>query len=90
MKGHAYGKFAFDRPREELNHHLRFENIGLIVTRQATQAFSVFATVLPVGQHKLATPYDGSYVAPVYLYPMANSLMTTCSCANRQNRNAPA
>jgi hypothetical protein len=64
-----YGKFAFDRPREELNLHLLSENIALIVTRQATQAFSVFATILPVGQHKLATPYDGSYVAPVYLYP---------------------
>ena len=64
-----YGRFAFDRPREELNHHFFADNIGLIVTRQTKEEFSVFATRLPVGQHKLATPYDGSYVSPLYLYP---------------------
>ncbi len=43
--------------------------MGLISTKQATESFSVFSTTQPVGQHKLATPYDGSYVSPLYLYP---------------------
>jgi len=64
-----WGAFAFDRPRQELISHLLRENIGLISTRQTKELFSVFSTVWPVGQHKLATPYDGSYVSPLYLYP---------------------
>jgi hypothetical protein len=64
-----WGTFAFDRPRQDLINHLLQENIGLISTRQTKELFSVFSTVWPVGQHKLATPYDGSYVSPLYLYP---------------------
>ena len=64
-----YGRFAFDRPREELNHHFFEDNLGLITTRQTKEEFSVFSTRLPIGQHKIATPYDGSYVSPLYLYP---------------------
>jgi predicted helicase len=64
-----WGRSTFDRPREDLNHHLGFENAGLLSTRQTTELFSVFSTIRPVGQHKLATPYDGSYVSPLYLYP---------------------
>jgi hypothetical protein len=64
-----WGTFAFDRPRAELIHHLLRENLGLISTRQTKERFSVFSTTLPVGQHKLATPYDGSYVSPLYLHP---------------------
>ena len=63
-----FGRFAFDRPREELNHHFAEENLGLISTRQTKEKFSVFSTRLPLGQHKIATPYDGSYVSPLYLY----------------------
>ena len=33
------------------------------------EVFSAFITNKPLGQHKIATPYDGSYVAPLYLYP---------------------
>jgi hypothetical protein len=69
-----WGRFMFDRPREDLLRHLidweeaasslsgrRKEfNPGLITTRQTKEAFSVFTTRIPVGQHKLATPYDGS------------------------------
>jgi predicted helicase len=64
-----WGPFAFDRPRQELISHLLSENIGLVSTRQTKELFSVFSTRWPVGQHKLATPYDGSYVSPLYLYP---------------------
>jgi len=64
-----WGQFAFDRPRQELISHLMNENIGLISTRQTKELFSIFSTMRPVGQHKLATPYDGSYVSPLYLYP---------------------
>lgn len=64
-----WSRFTFDRPREDLNHHLQLENVGLISTKQTTESFSVFSTTQPVGQHKLATPYDGSYVSPLYLYP---------------------
>lgn len=78
-----WGRHVFDRPREELLKHLmdrrqaasssharREEyNLALITTRQSTEMFAVFATRIPVGQHKLATPYDGGYISPLYLYP---------------------
>jgi predicted helicase len=81
-----WGRFMFDRPREDLMRHLidwdeaesslssrRKEfNLGLISTRQTKEEFSVFSTRIPVGQHKLATPYDGSYVSPLYLYANGN------------------
>jgi predicted helicase len=81
-----WGRFMFDRPREDLMRHLidwsdcvtssarrqNEFNLALIATRQTKEAFSVFCTRIPVGQHKLATPYDGSYVVPLYLYTNGN------------------
>ena len=64
-----WGASVFDRPRSELINQFLQENFGLISTRQTKELFSVFSTTLPVGQHKLATPYDGSYVSPLYLHP---------------------
>jgi hypothetical protein len=64
-----WGAWVFDRPRQELINQFLQENLGLISTRQTKELFSVFSTTLPVGQHKLATPYDGSYVSPLYLHP---------------------
>ena len=49
-------------------HREKEYNLALITTRQTKEMFSVFSTRIPVGQHKLATPYDGSYVIPLYLY----------------------
>lgn len=64
-----YGSYAFDYHRPEINDQLLRENVALISTRQTKEAFSVFCSSLPAGQHKLATPYDGSYLSPLYLYP---------------------
>ncbi|MCL5671668.1 MAG: transposase, partial [Acidobacteria bacterium] len=66
-----YGPFAFDYHRPEINDNLLKPNVALISTRQTKEAFSVMATAKPAGQHKLATPYDGSYLSPLYLYPTA-------------------
>jgi hypothetical protein len=63
-----YGKAAFDRPRSEVNDHLLYPNLALITTKQTREQFAAFACNIPCGQHKLATPYDGSYVFPLYLY----------------------
>lgn len=63
-----YGSFAFDYHRPQLNSHLLKNNIGLVFTRQTKEVFSIFTCDLPLGQHKIATPYDGSYAAPLYLY----------------------
>ena len=83
-----YGRFAFDRPREELNHHFASENLGLITTRQTKEEFSVFSTRIPIGQHKIATPYDGSYVSPLYLYP--NGKLPTDDLFVREEPDEPA
>ena len=64
-----YGSYAFDYPQPEINDHLIHSNFALITTRQTKENFAVYATNLPAGQHKLATPYDGSYLSPLYLYP---------------------
>lgn len=63
-----YGRFAFDYPRTELNDQLLKENIALIFSRQTKDNFSVLVSKVPVGQHKLVTRYDGSYLSPLYLY----------------------
>lgn len=73
-----YGSYAFDYHRPLINDELlRDENLALIFTRQTKEAFSAFITDKPVGQHKLVTPYDGSYLSPLYLYPDATDLYAT-------------
>jgi hypothetical protein len=68
-----YGSYAFDYPRPLINDELlNRDNLALIFTRQTKEAFSAFVTDKPVGQHKLVTPYDGSYLSPLYIYPNAN------------------
>lgn len=69
-----YGRFAFDYLRQEVNDQLLQENVALITTRQTKEEFSVLAINQPAGQHKLATPYDGSYISPLYLYPDSDNL----------------
>ncbi|MFT6962026.1 MAG: hypothetical protein ACJAWV_001750 [Flammeovirgaceae bacterium] len=69
-----YGAFAFDYHRPQLNNQLIDENLGLIITRQTKELFGLFVTNKPLGQHKIATPYDGSYASPLYLYPESNSI----------------
>jgi len=65
-----YGEYAFDYHRPQINDHLlKTDNYGFITTRQTKELFSVFITNKPLGQHKIATPYDGSYIAPLYIYP---------------------
>lgn len=64
-----YGEYAYDYPRQEINNALLGgSNLALITTRQTKEAFSALVTSSPVAQHKLVTAYDGSYVAPLYLY----------------------
>jgi predicted helicase len=64
-----YGEYAFDYHRPQINDELLHKNnFGFITTRQTKESFSVFITNKPLGQHKIATPYDGSYVSPLYLY----------------------
>lgn len=67
-----YGSYAFDYHRPELNDNLLNDNLGLIFTRQTKENFAVFTTNIPLGQHKIATPYDGSYCSPLYLYSENN------------------
>lgn len=64
-----YGSYAFDYHRPEINDTILSGSIALITTRQTKESFAVLVTDQPVGQHKLATPYDGSYVSPLYLFP---------------------
>ncbi len=64
-----YGDYAFDYPRPQINDQLILEdNIALISTRQTKEHFGVFVTKVPLGQHKIVTPYDGSYISPVYSF----------------------
>ena len=63
-----YGDFAFDYLRPQLNDNLLRENIALVTTKQNRDNCAVFLTSLPLGQHKISDPYDGSYAMPLYLY----------------------
>jgi predicted helicase len=67
-----YGSYAFDYHRPQLNDNLLSDNSALIFTRQTKESFAVFVSNKPLGQHKIATPYDGSYASPLYLYPENN------------------
>lgn len=63
-----YGDYAFDYSRPLLNDNLLKNNIALVATKQNRDSCSVFITSFPLGQHKIAAPYDGSYAMPLYLY----------------------
>lgn len=64
-----YGDYAFDYPRPQINNQLiDGNNIALIITRQTKEHFGVFVSKVPLGQHKIVTPYDGSYIAPLYSF----------------------
>lgn len=63
-----YGSFAFDYLRPQLNDHLLQPNYALLYTKQTKELFSCFVTDRPLGQHKIVTPYDGSYASPLFLY----------------------
>lgn len=82
-----YGSYAFDYPRPEINDHLLRSNFALITTRQTKENFAVYATNLPAGQHKLATPYDGSYLSPLYLYPTAKTDLFDDSTPGKRRAN---
>lgn len=63
-----YGKYAFDYNRPELNDNLIKGDIALITTKQNRINAACFVTDKPLGQHKIADPYDGSYALPLYIY----------------------
>lgn len=64
-----YGDYAFDYPRPQINNQLiHRNNIALISTRQTKEHFGVFVSRVPLGQHKIITPYDGSYISPLYSF----------------------
>lgn len=64
-----YSSFLLDYPRPIINQHmLTGENLSFATTRQTREPFSILVTNLVCGQHKIATPYDGSYIFPLYLY----------------------
>jgi predicted helicase len=63
-----YGDYAFDYSRPLLNDNLLKDNIALISTKQNRDSCSVFLTSTPLGQHKIAAPYDGSYAMPLFVY----------------------
>lgn len=69
---HRYLCFSpdlIDRPRMGLNQHMMAgENLSFATTRQTREPFSAMATDQVCGQHKIATPYDGSSIFPLYLY----------------------
>ena len=69
-----YGAYAFDYHRPEINNQMSEPNLALLTTKQTVEAFSALATDLPAGQHKLVTPYDGSYLSPLFIYPDKHSL----------------
>ncbi len=63
-----YGKYAFDYPRPLLNDNLQKPNLGLIINRQSRMLFSPFVTNVPLGQHCILDPREGSYAIPLYTY----------------------
>ncbi len=73
-----YGDYAFDYPRPQINNQLIDENnIALITTRQTKEHFGVFVSKVPLGQHKIVTPYDGSYIAPLFSFLDTNGSLET-------------
>lgn len=84
-----YGSYAFDYHRPEINDQLLNQNIAIITTRQTKERFAVLATNVPVGQHKLVTPYDGSYLSPLYEYPPTDEKFDTSDQWPRTNGRRP-
>ena len=62
-----YGDYAFDYPRSEINDPLAQGVPALVTTKQTKEEFAALVIDKPAAQHKLVTPYDGSYVSPLYV-----------------------
>ena len=62
-----YGDYAFDYPRSEINDSISHGSPALVTTKQTKEEFAAFVIDKPAAQHKLVTPYDGSYVSPLYV-----------------------
>ncbi|WP_343852828.1 type ISP restriction/modification enzyme, partial [Algoriphagus jejuensis] len=60
----------------QLNDELIKGNICIVYTRQTKENFSVFISNTPLGQHKIVTPYDGSYGSPLFLYPESSGQLS--------------
>ncbi len=56
--------------------HFYEYNMGLMFSRVTKDDFSVFATST-MATHKSSTRYDGTYIAPLYLYPSESDLDQT-------------
>ena len=64
-----YSQDLLDYPRPAINEHMiAGKNISFATTRQTREPFSIIATDHVCGQHKIATPYDGSNIFPLYTY----------------------
>lgn len=56
-------------PRWETTRQFLYSNsLGFAANRQSSKSLSVFAAKIPFGQHKIADPYDRSYIFPIYIY----------------------
>ena len=55
-------------------HFLKEGSLGLATVRQCLNSLSCWPTRIPFGQHKIADPYNRSYVFPLYLYPKAEKV----------------
>lgn len=83
-----YGEYAFDYHRPLVNDHLASKrNLAIVTTRITNENFSLFVTNQPCGQHKIATPYDGSYIAPLYLYSNITTQTTLDQTPRTPNLN---
>ncbi len=62
-----YSEDVYDYLRPQVNDELLYDNIALIATKQNLDNCCVFVSSVPLGQHKIANPYDGSYIMPLFL-----------------------
>ncbi len=59
------------RPVFDVHGHMLLVNLGLLTARQSKEPFAALCT-RHIATHKIVTVYDRSYLAPVYLYPIAD------------------
>ncbi|HWV59811.1 MAG TPA: type ISP restriction/modification enzyme [Sphingopyxis sp.] len=64
------------RPVFPTMRHFYLSNIGLMFTRMTKDDFSIFVSS-HMATHKSGSRYDGTYVAPLYLYPAEGTLDQT-------------
>ncbi len=66
-----YHDAVVERRLYEVMGNMLSDNLSFMTGRQSKEPFAILCSDVLCGQHKITSVYDGSYLFPLYLYPIS-------------------